>query len=262
MLPRPVDAQQTRRKNARATYVRRLPLFILCLGTALVSLGAACLSVPTYSLGPEGGSQPDDSSFPDVGTPPDGGAHDARGPDVTTDGTALDATVPYRMFVTSQPLPANFGALPNMPRVRADEHCGKAAKDAMLALPGRTWRAYLWDDSFTAPTAYIVPVAGGWHKVLAGGDPGTLLIGTLPTDTLLAVVSDEMGIPASQSMKVWTGGNDQSRQNTCDNWTSASNAKAGHAGQPDNLAGVGWLNYYTTGCDSAGHFYCFEQPVP
>ncbi|MFO0665639.1 MAG: hypothetical protein U0174_16910 [Polyangiaceae bacterium] len=233
-------------------------MLILCLGTALVSLGAACLSVPSYSLGPEGGGQPDDSSFPDAGAPPDGGTRDAQNPD----GKTVDATVPYRMFVTSEPLPANFRVLPNTPRVRADEHCNNAVRKAKLTLPGRTWRAYLWDDSLTTPSAYIVPVADGWHKVLGGGDPGALLVDKLPTDTLLAVVSDENGIPGSASMRVWTGGSDQSRQNTCENWTSASNTKQGNAGQPDNLAGVGWLNHYTLSCDSEGHFYCFEQPAP
>jgi hypothetical protein len=172
-----------------------------------------------------------------------GGGHPAR------DGSAHL----QRVFITSQKY---LGSLMGGGGVAgADAACAAAAASAQL---GGSFKAWVSTSSVNAIDR--IADVGPWYD-LAGTKIFTNRAG-LMTTPMAAIWLDEHG-QFLASDKIWTGtgygGNFDSTDGACNDWTSAEMAQTAKVGQVGRQDGAAWTAFTGTTCDQQAHVLCFQQ---
>ncbi len=157
-----------------------------------------------------------------------------------------------RVFVTSSPVPADFGGA-----VAADSECQSVATGQGL---GGAWKAWVSDTKtspaarfFQAPGPYVLVdgtvVASDWAELTSGG-------------LKHAIDLDEQGAPAP-SFEAWTGtltsGVADPSGKFCADWTSTQASDTPYVGASYGLDAT-WSELWLQFCDRQDiHLFCFEQ---
>lgn len=169
------------------------------------------------------------------------------------DFTVNQVATPKRVFQTSTTYTGNLGGLSG-----ADAKCQDRANAANL---GGTWKAWLSDNSNSPSTRFIKSTAA--YKKINGitiaNDWNDLIDGTI----LSGINMNEFGAPMTSGLSAWTGttanGTFESRNLSCNGWTSSATTFEGLTGNNSTTNG-NWSNSSgTIRCDGPVNLYCFEQ---
>ena len=155
----------------------------------------------------------------------------------------VDSSVHKQVFATSSNYTGNLGGISG-----ADAKC--ASRAAAASLPG-TYKAFVGDStgspnaSFTRGAPYYLVdgttrVAQGYYDLVDGFEN--------------AISKDEFGGTFGGSA-IWTGVNTNGTAHTnhCSNWSTASSAVTGRAGQ------IGGLSTQNSSCSESFKLFCFQQ---
>lgn len=207
---------------------------------------------------------PDDPHCPSggievrIGVDDDGDGILADG-EVDQTAYVCNASVPVRVrkvFVTSQSWTGALGGV-----VGADQKC-QAAGDAVTALSGRSWKAWISEtgssplDRFTKDGKFVridsVEIAGTFDRLF---DP-------YYTQLDAPILLDESGVRVSSAAQAWVAtqfdGTPYGSSFDCADWTDGNAGVNGLTGQAAASSSAWTVGAYPS-CDQPQHLYCFEQ---
>jgi hypothetical protein len=175
----------------------------------------------------------------------------------------------YRVFVTKETFPGNFGA--GYSRVEGgDKKCQEAANTAGLS---GTWRAWLSSREYSPSGDYITPIYRLYHS----DKPYVLLDGTIVANNWADLIKgslrhyidvNEYGDKVTSSpFFAWTATQNDGTGLTknCNYWSSSSSDWSANVGtfvlHPCEDCPGSWSDSGSTPCNENNRLYCFEQPL-